>query len=103
MKNPVSTKPHTPKFRMSLGLVLWILFLICLLIEGMILYQHLYFNFQRDTAAPPPAGNATKIDFDITAVKKIHDWLEARHNYQIETYELRGQEFGRDNPLADYK
>lgn len=95
-----SKKPKFSKIKFSLLAVLWVLFLLAIVVEGLVLYKYLYLNLQGRTLVAP-IDPTSLIHINVPAQKEAAAWLKAREDYTLPPYELGGVDKGRENPFAE--
>ncbi|MDP3993830.1 MAG: hypothetical protein Q8P75_02510 [bacterium] len=85
--------------RMKLTTVLWIIFAVIVLFEGLLLYKYLYLNWKNTDV---PAGKKHSVsEINLGVFKKTVEWLKTREDYQVGEYGLQDADRGRENPFAE--
>jgi len=91
------------KIKFDVGVALWTVFFICIVIEGLVLFNNLYLNSSSDVSLSAIPTHTSKIDFNMADFQKVYGRIQEKVDYQIPSQSYTGTAAGRDNPFADYK
>ena len=84
---------------MKLSTVLWGIFAVIVIFEGLLLYKYLYVNWKNTTV---PVGKKSSVsEINLGVFRKTVEWLRVRENYQVGEYNSQDGDSGRENPFSE--
>lgn len=89
--------------KLKLSSILWLIFLLIVLGEGVVLYKYLYLNLQNIANEQYILDQSSSLQINKKVNKELKEWLGVREGNQIHQYSLRQGSLGRENPFEEYE